>query len=119
MGNQHLSLSLSPDQIQPNQIARLLVVIVVVVLTTPQTKDIHTNNSYRQLTPLLWKNNSRLKVSHPYASSSFDKIKNNSQEAYLDTGLYTGRPCSRISRHLTSLFLIKIIIIMIHYISFT
>lgn len=49
-----------------------------------------------------------------YASSSVEeKSKNNSQEAYLDTGLYTGRPCiGKISRPLKSL-LIKIIMIHI------
>lgn len=89
-----------------NPIAGLFVVIVIVViiliiLTTPQTKDIHTYihtyNSSRRLTLLLWRK--KIHASNPsylarYASSSFGKIKKKkkSQEAYLDTGLYTGRP---------------------------
>lgn len=57
MDGESTSLSLSSDQIQPNQIDRLFVVVVVVViiiiLTTPQTTYIHTYNSSRQLTLLL------------------------------------------------------------------
>lgn len=114
MGNQHLSLSLSlsSDQIWPNQIARLfvdIVVITIIILTTPQTKYyIHTYNSSRQLTPLLWrKKYSRLKSLIPMLAAALEKSKR---------GLPRYRPLYRqtmgkISRPLTSLFLIKIIII--------
>lgn len=58
-------LSLSSDQIRPNPIARL--VVVIIILTTPQTKYIHAYIQLIQTTdsPTMEKEKFSPQISHP------------------------------------------------------